>query len=453
MNSRSPSVSAIGPSRRAPGATASAAPLAARGPVLAALCSVLLAGCVGVVEDEWAESGAAQAQDEGLTSAAALHAARVVGAPKAVFSYPAQSCMPKLGNELGDRADMAARAIVDAAGKIQLYSGYFDMYRMEGTSFDSLVRKCDAPVHVSPNDPDYSTHRSREWLQAFYTRDGRDVSAIASVDWNGFWYSTASVCKDLGSSPPGNLRCWWNKLTAFRSTDGGRSFQTSTGRYANAPVAVPPGVPGADPDQGGRTGFFHVTNVLKDPRTGHYYFFTLATGSRKDNVNQQQDGLCLMRAWSGADLGNPNSWHSWSNTPSSGSQVSYPRNEEACQPVAMPKGLGSARFLGYSTFYRKYLMISGSTDGEGFSFAVSDNLHVWPSESYKVPFYAGKELQYLTLLDPGYAELAGTLDEPEAARRERRNFDVVGRQPSLFFVEKSPSGYPVLKRVALEFTR
>lgn len=418
------------------------------------LLVVLLAGCLGDAEGTW-DDEALPVDEASLasTSQAPLHAARVTvgdGGVRQVFAYPAQSCSPRWGTEWGDRPDMAARAFIDEQGKIQFYSGYFDMYRMEGSSLQSLSRKCDAPVQVSPDNGDYQLHRSREWLQAFYTRDGRNVAAIASVDWNGYWYSSEPRCKDLDAEVPGNIACWWNKLTAFRSTNGGRSFQTSTGAFANSPLAVPPGNPtGQNADQGGRVGFFHVTNILKDPKTGHYFFFTLANGSKKNNVNQQRNGLCLMRAWSTADLGNPRSWHAWAG----GSAVSSPGAGEACTPIAVPPGLGGARFLGYSTFYQKYILLSGGTDGRGLWFALSDRLDQWPSESYLVPFYPNKTLLYLTLIDPEYPALAASLDEPESARRERRNFDVVGQRPSLYFVEKSDAGYPVLKQVTLEFTR
>lgn len=431
--------------------------------------TVVLAGC-GV--DAVGEVVEGDADSSGTAETALSHpgaTAVTVGGPSLVFAYPSQSCdrvwnFPGWADEWGDRADMAARAFIDDQGKVQLYSGYFDMYRMEGASLNSVVRRCEAPVQTSLNSADYATHRSREWLQGFYTKDGRNVAAIASVDWNGYWYTNDSECKDLetydGGRAAGNIGCWWNKLTTFSSENGGKTFTPGSGVNAwNNVVAAPPGRPGAPgfpPYQKGRYGFFHVTNVLKDPKTGHYFFFTLATGSKANNTNGQKDGMCLMRAWATtSDLANPNAWHGWAG----GSAITRPNAGEACQTIKMPPGLGNARFLGYSTYYQQYILVSGGTTelpgdaGLGFSFALSDDLVTWTT-SHAVPFYPTKELDYLTLLDPNYqTEVTYRLQESAAARSERRNFDVVGQRPSLYFVEKTDAGYPVLKRISLEFRK
>ncbi len=380
--------------------------------------------------------------------------ARISGSVVGVFNYPQQSCMPLLpSGELGDRADMAARAFIDDKNKIQFYSGYFDMYRMTGTSLGKLTRVCgtngNAAVLVSPDDPVYGNHRSREWLQAFYTRDGKNVSAIASVDWNGFWYSNQSICKNLRSTPAGNIRCWWNKLTSFESRNGGLSFEPKGSVQKNQAVALPPGDPSSNADNGGRYGYFHVTNILKDPKTGHYYFFTLVTGSKTNNTNNQKDGICLMRAWKTADLSNPNSWHSWSG----GSKITHPRLQTACETIKMPPHMGNARFLGYSTYFKKYILFSGQSDGTGLYFSLSDRLDQWSGPSYKIPFYEGKQLFYISLIDPNYSNIVQSLDESTEAKSERRNFDIIGQNPWVFFVEKTQSGNPILKRVGIKFSQ
>jgi hypothetical protein len=361
-----------------------------------------------------------------------------------VFSYPKDSCMVKYKNEWGDRADMAARAFIDHEGNIQLYSGYFDMFRMTGKSLDSLKRVCgtngNGAVMYSAHDSNYFNHRSREWLQAFYTKNGKDVAAVASVDWNGWWYSNHPTCKDLKNA--GNIKCWWNKLTAFRSKDGGKTFTPSTGSKPNKPLAHPPGNPHVNPANSDRTGFFSVSNILKDPKSGHYFFYTTVKG-----VGAQKNGVCLFRAWNGSDLSNPNSWHSYSQE-----GVTHPSRTQACNPIRMPKGQGGTRFIGYSTYYEKYILISGGTDKEGFYFALSDSLIDWPqNETYFVPFYKGHTLYYMSLIDPNYSNEVKKIKESEAARKERRNFDVVGQKPWLFFVQKTASGYPILKRVELTF--
>ena len=393
-------------------------------------------------------------QTEKLRSIQRKPSAKISSSAANVFIYPSQSCNQTRSNgEWGDRADMAARAFIDFRGQIQFYSGYFDMFRMTGRDFNSLNRICGTngsdAVHISPNDSDYSSHRSREWLQAFYTKDGESVAALASVDWNGFWYSSDPICKNLNSSPPGNIRCWWNKLTAFRSNDGGLRFNTSSGVFRNTSLALPPGVPGTKPDQGNRYGFFHLTNILKDPKTGHYFFFTSVTGSKLNNVNNQKDGLCLMRAWSSSDLANPNSWHSWSG----GSNITHPRNQEACLPIRMPPKLGGARFLGYSNYFKKYILFSGGSLDGGFYFALSDRLDQWPNESYLIPFMSGKTLYYSTLIDHNYASLVDSMDEAQSVKNERRNFDIVGQNPHIYYVEKTQNEFPVLKRVGIRFSK
>lgn len=387
-----------------------------------------------------------------------ITSAKTEGPVENVFIYPNDSCEAfNPGKQMGDRPDMAARAIIDSTNKIQFYSGYFNMYRMEGTNFNNLKRICgtngSAAVLISPDDHNYNNHRSLEWLQAFYTKDGRNVSAIASVDWNGFLHSDDPSCnQDIKVNPNANQICWWNKITAFRSFDSGRSFIPATNNeYVNRPIAIPEGDPKLNPNNNGRYGYFHVTNILKDPKTGHYFFFTLTSGkaSEKGDNSKLQSGLCLMRAWSTDDLSNPNSWASWSGEDS----VTYPRNEEPCKKIEVPTGLGGARFLGYSTYFNKYILFSGGADKNGFYFALSDRLDQWPKKSYNIPFFKGKTLYYSTLIDHNYQNLTQLLNEPTAIEKERRNFDIVGQNPYVYFVEKTENSYPVLKRVKLNFSK
>jgi hypothetical protein len=56
-------------------------------------------------------------------------------------------------------------------------------------------------------------------------------------------------------------------------------------------------------------------------------------------------------------------------------------------------------------------------------------------------------------MDPQYPQLVASLKEAPAVQQERRNFDLVGQNPWIFFVEKTKeNGFPILKRVEIDFS-
>ena len=92
------------------------------------------------------------------------------------------------------------------------------------------------------------------------------------------------------------MKCWYNTLIGYRSTDGGASFV----RAGPAPVVAAPAFT-QDQNQGRHRGFFNPSNIIAMGQ--HRYFFASNTG-----WEGQPFGLCLFRS---QNTGDPASWRAW----------------------------------------------------------------------------------------------------------------------------------------------
>ena len=374
-----------------------------------------------------------QAVNDYLTQGLGLGRRGVEALPSAVIGAatlgPAMTLYSRGRCYKFDVPDMAARAFIDALGKVQILSGGVNMYRIEGDTLDAATeRECGAPVFTSELDPEYEVHRSREWLEATYTRDGKKVVAIAATDCH-FGFKSDSDCSSTPSSAKEKKSpdwFWWGVDTLLVSNDGGRAFDTPSDDPQSYVLAAPPGNPSLGAG-GKRIGYFQTSNIMKNPEDGHYYVYIWAQGSASEDApDKQKSGMCLLQATDGDALEKPASWRGWDG---SGFTVDT-ASGAPCTTLRFPHNI-DVRSVTYNTFFESFIAVGIDPTTGAPGFALSKSLTDWRhSGAYAIlPKPAGARLVYATIIDPAYAYLAAP--QPDAA--ERRNFDITGPQPYLYF--------------------
>src|SRR5271163_2661667 len=151
-----------------------------------------------------------------LTSIAAswAQAPRVKGTldgPRtAVFETPQDSCSPN------DIPDAMARAFRDSTGTVHFVAASTVMYQSLGSSLDNVVHSCDA-AYYSANDSNPAEYNDQDWLDSFYTFDGKTIAALAHTEYHG--WSFPGECHTQNFSV-----CEFDSDTYHLSTDGGYHF-------------------------------------------------------------------------------------------------------------------------------------------------------------------------------------------------------------------------------------
>jgi hypothetical protein len=217
------------------------------------------------------------------------------GPPVAVFDTKRDSC------ELTDIPDDAARAFRDYKGTIHLIASHSVTRAGLGATLETARHNCQV-VYTSRHDGNPADFDDYTWLTQFYSIDGRQIVALAHMEYHGWEH--AGMC----ASKTDTATCWYNVDTFFTSKDGGYHF-TSRKSPANYLLSLPEKY---QPNQGPQ-GYSVDTNILKVD--GWYYASAYSwawpphcgqgTGPRPCLV---PDATCPIRT---ANILDPSSWRGW----------------------------------------------------------------------------------------------------------------------------------------------
>ena len=174
-------------------------------------------------------------------------------------------------------------------------------------------------------------------------------------------------------------------------------------------------------------------------------------------VGPQPAGSCVLRTRNVAD---PKSWRGWSG---SGFTVTFPSPylntldpaQHVCQPVSYNHIGTLSESLGWSTYFKKWVLV-GSADnadgvsGPGFYFYTSDDLINWSPAKLLMK----AELPWTWQCSDGPHYRDPSLLDPQS---KTRNFDTMGQRPYLFFTRFNISSCSTsldrdLFRIPIEFS-
>jgi hypothetical protein len=203
------------------------------------------------------------------------------GTEQAVFLHDRDACRPE------DIPDAPARAFRDADGQTHLFATHYINYGFVGRDLNSVKRDCHV-VYQGGGDDNPAFFNDRSWLTSFWTNDGRNVEALVHDEFQANlrpWLCPSRVY----------FECWYNAITAARSTDGGLTFT----RHADAVVAAP--AYRFDNTVRHPVGYFSPSNIVN--LSDYLYAMVWAA-----DVGEQKLGVCLLRTDKPAD---PETWRAW----------------------------------------------------------------------------------------------------------------------------------------------
>ena len=359
-----------------------------------------------------------------------------VGPEQTVFDWSTQRCAPD------HIPDAPARAFRDADGQVQLMTSHYVNRRMIGPTLDSVAVDCSVTM-TSDGNADPAAYDDKEWLHAFWTRDGKTIVALVHDEYHGWEHpgmcssERAPTHPKLISVPPprdfpdAGITCWYNAVTVATSTDGGRTYthaEPPAHLAASAPYTYVPDQP--------PYGYFNPSNII---HRSDGYFYTMI---QAEAHGAQQVGICVMRS---RNPGSPDSWRAWDGT---GYNVKFidpyadsgPPEQHVCQPVSYDEIEKMNSNVTYNTFFKKYLLIgaTGLFDPDtgqvvwGIYYSTSSDLVNW----------SPRELLMKSELVWTYQ--CGDADPvayPSAlAETNSRNFERTGRKVWLYFTRFNDEG-------------
>lgn len=184
--------------------------------------------------------------------------------------------------------DAPLRAFRNDRSRVVAFASHHDNRAFLGTSLLKLKPTCRQSFH-SRGSPNPEDHNDKGWLTATWTEDGRTIQALVHNEYHADVHQGACQFQDRRS-------CWYNVLTAAKSTNSGETFTQPTPPIV---VAAPPS--GQNIGQGRHRGFFNPSNILKVG--ANWYFLAGTTGG-----DGQQRGTCLFES---RDVSDPTRWRAW----------------------------------------------------------------------------------------------------------------------------------------------
>ena len=331
----------------------------------------------------------------------------IVGPMEIVYDWSTDRCVD------ADFPDMPIRPFRDADGNVQANRSWVHNRRFLGSGLDSIKPLCET-ILDSSFDPDPSHYRSREWIQALYTEDGKTIHAIVHNEHN-----SADFKQDYAN--------YWNMTYAI-SMDGGATYQKPD-PPANLVGALPYKYePGA-----GMYGMLGGSNIIKG-KDGYYYMLALSKVYKKEEQH-----TCLFRT---EDLSDPSSWRAWDGKGfdmrliNPYLEANFIPSDHDCPAIDREPfqrgGLGASESLIYSTYLDRYIALSLGPDwinGRlywGANYSTSEDLVHWENikllEEMTLGAHTGAGgvdgAGYLILLDP---------DSPS------RNFETADKTAYVYF--------------------
>jgi hypothetical protein len=354
-----------------------------------------------------------------------------LGPEETVFDYARDRC------DDGDVPDIPARAIRRGDGQILLLAvNDPHSYVSIGPDFSSLKRRC-IPALTSRDDRSPTSFHNREWLSGLY----RVNDTMYGLVHNEFHDAESIGCLN-GDTGPGNP-CWYNAVTAAKSSDGGLSF---TAQSSPSELVAPPVVRWDATNPNARSnphGSFNPSNIISGPNGYYYATFISIPDPNNPGANR---GVCVMRT---QNLGDPGSWRAWDGA---GFNLQM-QNPYAGTPTAACKAVlpDTNASLSYNTYFGQYLLLGVQTWVEasgalhcGVYYSLSPDLVRWSGmrklKDIYTPLFNGS-----SLCPPPGGGYAGA--EPYAALIDHDsssvNFDTTGQTAYLYLTRyidaKSPN--------------
>lgn len=324
------------------------------------------------------------------------------GAEQVVFLHSRDACRPE------DIPDAPARAFRDANGLTHLFATHYVNFGFVGRDLNSAKRDCTIAYQGAGDDnPGYFDDRA--WLVSFWSDNGRTVNTLVHNEFQANlrpWLCPSRIY----------VECWYNAITAARSTDGGFHFT----RVASAVVAAP--AYRFDNTIRHPVGYFSASNIVKPGD----FLYTMVWA---ENVGEQKRGVCLLRT---ENPSNPETWRAWDGS-SFNVRLGNPYREPASEPPHVcalidPDHLHDHidSLVRHTSTGRYISVMAFAGPRPGFYASDSTDLFHW-SEPRKImdtgPATAGEcdnrsVLAYSSLLDP---------------LSQSRNFETIGDTAHLYF--------------------
>ena len=222
------------------------------------------------------------------------------GTREAVFQTPQDSCV------VNDIPDAMARAFRDSAGTVHFVSASSDMFQSLGPTLETLQHSCEA-AYVSASDPNPADFNDQDWLDSFYTFDGKTIAALAHTEYHG--WSHPGECHTQNVS-----ECEYDSDTFHISDDGGYHFKSP-----KAPANFLAGIPFKYEIDRGPMGYSVDTNVVN---YGGWYYAVATDWTWPPNCTEQMQQAaprqCLVPGGGApirtTDIFDPSSWLGWSGS-------------------------------------------------------------------------------------------------------------------------------------------
>jgi hypothetical protein len=255
--------------------------------------------------------------------------------------------------------DSPTRAIREAGGEIVLFATFETNWFMAGRDWTRLRAAC-ASAGRGRQNPDPRVVDDKFWIQALYTKNGRDVLALGSHEYLGTRHpGRCKVSQPEGQRPP----CWFSSITQYISIGDARHFRP-------APSASIVAAPQQEysPESARRVGFFTTSNII---RQGDY-LYVLIYG---EGMEGQPTGNCLFRT---ERSGGASRWYGWDGADFTIDLSTLGANRgKVCKPV---EGLNhEARGLVRHRDSGKFVTVFTSRDksATGVFYSVSDDMTRW----------------------------------------------------------------------------
>ncbi|KUL93035.1 hypothetical protein DK26_25090 [Bosea sp. WAO] len=206
-------------------------------------------------------------------------------AEETVVSWARERC------EEWDLPDAPLRAFRDDKGEVVAFASHHRGRPLIGRDLSSVRKSC-AISFQARNSADPADFSDKSWIAATWTGDGRRVQALIHAEYHADKHAGACRFKDA-------MSCWYNVVTAARSSDGGRSFKVDEPR----PLVAAPAFK-QDVGQGRHRGFFNPSNIVE--KDGAWYALIATTGGEG-----QKSGVCLFRT---TDIKDATAWRAYDGT-------------------------------------------------------------------------------------------------------------------------------------------
>ncbi|GAN78487.1 hypothetical protein Asru_0930_02 [Acidisphaera rubrifaciens HS-AP3] len=338
----------------------------------------------------------------------------VAARPEMVFDADRGGCGPD------DQPDAPARAFRDAEGRVHLFASGSTNRSFVGPSLAALKHSC-VSAYQGRHRGDPAAFDDFGWLAAFWTEDGRRVTALVHNEFHG-WLRPA-LC------PSGDqLACWYNAVTLAQSDDGGVLF----GRVPGAAGVVAAPAHRFRNDLHSQSGYFNPSNIVAEG--GYFYAFMALI----DPISGRW-GSCLFRT---DDVADGRRWRGWDGTgftvaaPSpyaAGAEAPAEGGGRLCQPIpnlmfivgSVQRHVPSGRWVAVMRFN----VWDRPTHGEvpGVYAAQSADLLHW---SRPVLVLSDAQARTLTGDAEGVQRYPALLDDSTGDR----NFATVGDAPRLYTI-------------------